>query len=167
MAKWVDAGGKAVQAQLPEDFAAGVQCIRNEDYAGALGFFRTLDVQSGFDDDYQNLYTSFHGLARVLMGDASGVKLCRKAAIGNANDAEVLYNLALAEHRLRNRESGYFALRRGLRVDPGHCGLLRLKHDFVLREQRGIIPLLAREHCINRWIGRLVRGNRKSRVNLP
>jgi hypothetical protein len=164
MAKRGDAGRKAVQARLHEDFTVGVQCIRNEDYAGALVYFRTLDVQSGFDDEFQNRYTSFHGLARVLMGDASGVKLCRKAAVGNDDDAEVLYNLALAEHRLHNRESGYLALRRGLRVDPGHRGLLGLKQDFVLRRQHGLIPLLSREHCINRWIGRLVRGFRKPRV---
>lgn len=153
------------QARLQEDFTAGLRCIRNADYAGALAVFRALDEGSCFDDEFQNRYTSFHGLARVMTGDATGVKLCRKAAVGNAGDAAVLCNLARAEHRLDHRESAYLALRRGLRIDPAHHDLLSLKREIVLRGKRGFIPLLSREHALNRWIGRLVRGIRQPRAD--
>ena len=56
------------------------------------------------------------------MGDRNGVKLCRKAAVGELNDAEVFYNLVMAEHRLGFREGAYMALRRGLKIDGGHPG---------------------------------------------
>ena len=151
------------QARLRAAFHAGLRCIGNQDYDGALQTFRTLDECAGFDDDYQNRYTSYHGLTRVLLGDASGVKLCRKAAVGNDGDPDVLCNLALAEHRLHNRERAYLALRRGLRAAPGHERLLRLKREFGLRRQHGILPLLSRNHVLNRWLGRLLRGVRRPR----
>jgi tetratricopeptide (TPR) repeat protein len=157
MAERSSASRREHQARLREEFSAGVRCMREEDYDGALTAFRALDEHSDFDDDLLNRYTSYHGLTRVLSGDASGVKLCRKAAVGNAHDAEVLFNLALAEHRLQYRESAYLALRRGLRLDPEHPGLLRLKREIVLREQHGMIPFLSREHFINAWLGRLLR----------
>jgi hypothetical protein len=150
-------------ARQRKAFQAGVRCIGNADYDGALQTFRALDERAGFDDDFQNRYTSYHGLTRVLMGDASGVKLCRKAAVGNDADPDVLCNLARAEHRLHNRERAYLALRRGLRVAPGHEGLLRLTQDFGLRRQHGILPLLARNHGLNHWLGRLLRGMRRPR----
>jgi hypothetical protein len=91
--------------RLRDDFVSGLKCFRNEDWEGALGFFRTADDQAEMDDIYQNRYTSCHGLARVHMGDRNGVKLCRKATVGERVDAEVYCNLAVAEHKLGFRES--------------------------------------------------------------
>jgi hypothetical protein len=161
MGKGTAAASTQQQARQREAFDAGVRCIDDKDYDGALQTFRALDEGAGFDDDFQNRYTSYHGLTRVLLGDDSGVKLCRKAAVGNDADPDVLCNLALAEHRLHNRERAYLALRRGLRVAPEHAGLLRLKQSFGLRRQHGILPLLSRNHGLNRWLGRLLRGMRR------
>jgi tetratricopeptide (TPR) repeat protein len=94
------------------------------------------------------------------MGDSSGVKLCRKAVVGETRDVEVYYNLAMAEHRLGFRESAYTALRRGLKLDPQHAGLLRLKQQLMLRKKHGFIPGLKRNNIVNRLIGKLFRGKR-------
>ncbi len=150
------------RVRLREDFVDGLRHFRNDDWENALPLFRTADEKAEMDDVYQNRYTSFHGLARVLMGDNNGVKLCRKAAVGEQNDVEVYYNLAMAELRLGFRESAYTALRRGLRIDHGHPGLKRLEQEFTLREKRRIVSGYHPEGFINRIIGRLVRGNRKS-----
>jgi hypothetical protein len=150
------------RTRLREDFVDGLRHFRNDDWENALQYFRTADEKAEIDDVYQNRYTSFHGLARVLMGDKNGVKLCRKAAVGEQNDVEVYYNLALAEHRLGYRESAYTALRRGMRIDRGHPGLKRLEQEFILREKRKLVPGLQREGLINRVVGRLFRGSRKS-----
>jgi tetratricopeptide (TPR) repeat protein len=144
-----------------EDFISGLKCFRDEDWEGALIFFRAADDQAEIDDIYQNRYTSYHGLARVHLGDRNGVKLCRKAAVCERDDAEVYYNLAVAEHKLGFRESAYTALRRGLGIDPRHTGLQRLKQEFRLREQRALIPWLRRENILNRILGKLFRGRRK------
>jgi len=149
------------RSQLRDDFVNGLRCFNCKDFEGALIFFRTADDSAELDDAYQSRYTSFHGLSRVFMGDRNGVKLCRKAAVGETQDAEVYYNLAMAESRLGFRESAYMALRRGLKVDPGHSGLLRLKQQFVLREKHGFIPGLKRSNFLNRLIGKLFRGTRR------
>jgi hypothetical protein len=150
------------RTRLREDFVDGLKHFRNDDWEQAAQFFRDADEKAEFDDVYQNRYTSFHGLARVLMGDKNGVKLCRKAAVGEQNDVEVYYNLAMAEHRLGYRESAWTALRRGLRIDRGHPGLKRLENELTLRGKNKAVPGLSREGIINRTIGRLFRGSRKS-----
>ena len=145
---------------MRDDFVDGLKCFRSDDYEGALLLFRAADECAEIDDIYQSRYTSFHGLSRVYMGDSSGVKLCRKAVVGEIRDAEVYYNLAMAEHRLGFRESTYMALRRGLKLDPEHAGLLRLKQQLVLREKHGFIPGLKRNNIVNRLVGKLLRGKR-------
>ncbi len=157
----IDPWESGSRVRLRADFVSGLRCFRNQDWEGALGFFRDADDQAEMDDIYHNRYTSYHGLARVHMGDRNGVKLCRKAAVGERFDAEVYYNLAVAEHKLGFRESAYTALRRGLTIDASHAGLKRLKQEFRLREQRALIPGLQRNNILNRILGRLFRGCRK------
>ena len=150
------------RTRLREEFVDGLRHFRNDDWEQAVQLFRNADEKADIDDVYQNRYTSFHGLARVLMGDKNGVKLCRKAAVGEQNDVEVYYNLAMAEHRLGYRESAWTALRRGLRIDRGHPGLKRLEQELTLRGKNKAVPGLHREGIVNRTIGRLFRGSRKS-----
>ena len=147
--------------RLREDFTRGLKYFRNNDYAGALPYFRAADEGADLGDIFQGRYTSFHGLSRVCEGDRSGIKLCRKAAAGEAQDADVLCNLAIAEHRLGNRESAWTALRYGLRIDPAHAGLLRLIEDMKLRKQRVLLPGLLRNNPVNQLVGRMFRGMRK------
>jgi len=120
------------QVRLRDDFKKGLRCFNSSDYEGALQFFRTADDGAELDDSYQNRYTSFHGLSRVYMGDRNGVKLCRKAAVGETRDAEVYYNLAMAEDRLDFYESTLMALRRGLNINPEHSGLQHLQRKLSM-----------------------------------
>jgi hypothetical protein len=158
-----DAGARFGQASLHHDFVDGLACFHRDDLEGALVFFRTADTGAAAGDVYQNRYTSFHGLCRVCLGDRSGITLCRKAAVGETHDAEVFYNLALAEHRLGRRESAWTGLRRGLMIDPAHSGLQRLGDEFGLRRKTSLIPGLQRNNPLNRLLGRLFRGARKPR----
>jgi len=145
----------AARAVLREDFADGLKCFLNNDFAGALVHFRAADKDADIGDGLQSRYTSFHGLSRVCLGDSNGIKLCRKAAAGEARDAEVYYNLALAEYRLDNQEAAVTALRHGLYIDSGHTGLLRLQRDMSLREPRLLLPGLSHTHPVNRLLGRV------------
>ncbi len=161
MGSQFDLGSSGSRPRLRDEFLDGLECFKSDDYAAALTLFRKADESAAVDDVYQNRYTSFHGLARLTMGDDSGVKLCRKAAVGETNDAEVYYNLAMAENKLGLRESAYQALRRGLYVAPEHAGLLQLKSDIGLREKRGLVAGLRRNNWLNRLLGRLIRGSRQ------
>jgi tetratricopeptide (TPR) repeat protein len=153
--------GATGRRRLSAEFTNGLQCLEDADYAAALQLFRAAEAAAEIDDIFLNRYTSFHGLTRVLMGDESGVRLCRKATAGQLNDAEVFYNLALAEQRLGYRESAYMALRRGLRIAPEHSGLVRLKQELGLRDKHRLLAGLPRNHFLNRWLGRLLRGSRQ------
>jgi hypothetical protein len=151
------------RTRLRDDFLNGMRCYEKRDLKGALNLFRAADEYAEMDDIYQNRYTSFHGLARVFMGDPSGVKLCRKAAVGEQVDVEVYYNLAMAEYKLDFRGGAYMALRRGLRIDAKHPGLRRLLKEFNLRARHPILPWLSRDNVFNRGLGKLFRKRRKSR----
>ena len=142
--------------RLRDDFINGLRCFNSKDFEGALMFFRTADDSAELDDVYQSRYTSFHGLSRVFMGDRNGVKLCRKAAVGETLDVEVYYNLAKAEHRLGFHESALMALRRGLNIDPDHAGLQRLQRELSRSEQRGFIPGFNIDNIVNRLLGKLL-----------
>ena len=157
----IDPWKEGSRVRLNDDFVSGLKCFRSDDWDAALDLFRSADESADIGDIYQNRYTSFHGLVRVFMGDKNGVKLCRKAAVGEQNDAEVYYNLAMAENRLGFREGAWMALRRGLKIDCGHPGLKRLKQEMNLRSQHGIVPGMGRDSFINRTIGKLFRGSRK------
>ena len=94
MGSQFDLGSSGSRSRLRDEFLDGLEFFKSDDCAAALALFRKADESAAIDDVYQNRYTSFHGLARLTMGDDSGVKLCRKAAVGETNDAEVYYNLA-------------------------------------------------------------------------
>jgi hypothetical protein len=161
MGKDTPTGSTDAGQVLREDFSQGLKHFHDNDYAGALPYFRAADEGADLGDILQGRYTSFHGLSRVCEGDRSGVKLCRKAAAGEAQDADVLCNLAMAEHRLGNRESAWTALRYGLRIDSDHAGLNHLKETMKLRKQRALLPGLLRNNPVNRLVGRMFRGMRK------
>ena len=149
-----DGPGAVNRTRLHDDFKKGLRCFNSNDFEGALPFFRTADDSAELDDAYQNRYTSFHGLSRVYMGDRNGVKLCRKAAVGEMADAEVFYNLAMAEQRLDFHESALMALRRGLSIDPQHAGLLHLQRKVspVLQRRTGNGSII--KQLLDRLLGR-------------
>ena len=145
--------GTINRVHLRDDFKKGLRCFNCSDYEGALLFFRTADGSAELDDVYQSRYTSFYGLSRVYMGDRSGVKLCRKAAVGEMADAEVYYNLAMAEQRLDFPESARMAVRRGLYVDPQHAGLLSLQRKLYPTSKR---RRAAANGIVKQLLGRLL-----------
>ena len=148
--------GARKQARMHDDFVKGLRCFNSQDFEGALMFFRAADDCAELDDAYQNRYTSFHGLSRVYMGDRNGVKLCRKAAVGETADADVYYNLAMAEHRLDFYESAMMALRRGLNINPQHRGLLDLKNKLSLNRRGSRAAGLKSDNFVKQLLKRLL-----------
>jgi tetratricopeptide (TPR) repeat protein len=156
-----DPWDEGAHIRMRDDFIRGLKCFSNQDFEAALALFRAADEEAEFDDIYQNRYTSYHGLTRVLLADSFGVKLCRKAAVGETGDATVYFNLAQAEDKLGNRESAVTAMRHGLRIDPGHHGLRQLHTRFQSQQPRAVIPGLSCDHVLNRFLGKLLGGKVK------
>ena len=156
MGSQFELGLSSSRFRLRDDFLSGLECFKSDDYEAALALFRKADEDADIDDVYQNRYTSFHGLSRVFMGDKNGVKLCRKAAVGETGDVEVYYNLAMAEQQLSFRESALMALRRGLHIDPDHAGLQRLQKELSRSERRSVIPAFKSENVVSRMLGKFL-----------
>lgn len=143
--------------RLSEEFVRGLRYFRAEDWESAIKLFRAAEAGADISDIYQRRYTSYHGLARVYSGDSNGVKLCRKAAVGEDADADVYYNLALAEIRLNEPEGASMAVRRGLAVDASHAGLRQLSQENGSRRKRGSRTARGRESFFGRLLEKIFR----------
>ncbi len=142
------------RSHLDARFRRGLRCFEVDDWTCALAYFREVDQQADPDDPRSNLYTAYHGLARVYLGDKSGLRLCRQAAAYEEEQAIVFFNLAQAEQACRHRRQAYHALCRGLHIEPQHRGLLRLRKSMGTR-RKPVLRFLRREHPLNRWLGKL------------
>jgi hypothetical protein len=135
-------------------FYDALKLYRNSDYEGALTIFREIIAAADVQDVFHSKYRSYEGLTRVCLGDKHAVDLCREVAAEDHNDAEVYYNLALAEYKLNNRRRAVLAVKRGLSIDAANPELLRLRTLMGSRRQP-VISFLDRDHAINKWLGKL------------
>lgn len=135
-------------------FRRGVRCFELDDLDGALTCFHALDQHADPADLTTNIYRSYYGLVLIKKGDAGGLTLCRQAAAYERLHADVLHNLARAEHQLGNRRQAYVAVSRGLRINMNHRGLKQLRQLMGARG-RPVIPFLRRDNILNRWLGKL------------
>ncbi|MEJ2686790.1 MAG: hypothetical protein P8124_06190 [Gammaproteobacteria bacterium] len=146
----------AVRAETDacEEFRQGMEHFRRQDWRDAVGWFRQAEARADRRDMRRNRYTAYHGLALVLMGDLSGLNLCRRAASDERQDAEVFACQARAEVQLNHRRRAWQAVSRGLELEPGHADLRRLRALMGVRRPP-LLPFLSRDHLLNRILGRL------------
>ena len=136
-------------------FVAGVKYLKAKNFSAALSLFAAADVGNS-EDSFSNLYTVFHGLTRLYLGDERGLSLCRRAAYFESYIAEVHYRHALGELKMRKRYKGVCAVKAGLAIDPKHRALCQLREDLGVR-QGPALAFLSRDHVLNRLLGRLQR----------
>jgi hypothetical protein len=134
-------------------FQAGLQHWHNDELERALACFRSADQHADRCDTYRNLYTSYHGVALVFKGDVSGLNFCRQAAALEHRHADIFCNLALAEHRLKHRRRACLALEQGLKLNPRHACLHRLRVQMGARRPQ-VLRFLSRDNLLNRLLGR-------------
>ncbi len=139
-----------------ESFDKGRAALKARDYKAAEGKFKQA-FQS--IDEYHasyNMVTSFLGLSQVLTSDPNGLLLCRDAASTELKDGDVFLNLACAEWHVENRVRALNAIARGRKIDSKHEQLIRACLLLDSR-RRNAVPFLARDHFLNRVLGRLMR----------
>lgn len=107
-------------------------------------------------NELHNKYASFSGLMRVMKEDAGGLVLCRDAAVGEVQDADIYLNLARAEWHFKNRRKTVQAILDGLDIERRHPGLCALEEELGVR-RRNAVPLLSRKNIFNAFLGRLMR----------
>lgn len=134
-------------------FEEGMGFLAAKNYTPAAMCFEKT-VNESAESVYRNRYLSYLGMAQVLGGDISGLSYCRGAADNEYYDADVYYNLALAEFRVRNRRKGFTAIQKGLSIDNSHIGLKALARR-VDRRRKPPVTFLGRNNPINILVGRL------------
>ena len=126
-----------------------------EDYKAARREF--AETLKSIDEHHECYYkvASYLGLAQVLNSDRNGLLLCRDAASSDARDADLHLNLACAEWHVNNRQRAVEAINRGREIDANHQQLVRAARLIDPRKRR-ILPFLARDHYLNRLLGRMM-----------
>lgn len=139
-----------------ESYEKGCEALKAQDYKAAeREFCEALKLVDEHSPSY-NRITSCLGLVRVLNSDRNGLLLCRDAASSEKTDADVFLKLACAEWHCSNRERAIDAVVRGRDIDAGHQQLARASALLDSR-RRNALPFLARDHFLNRTLGRLMR----------
>ncbi len=135
-------------------FQDGLRHWQDENLERALVCFRTADQNADRHDPFRNLYTSYHGVALVFRGDICGLNFCRQAAAVEHQHADVFCNLAMAEYRLNHRRRACMAMNKGLKLNPRHAGLHRLRLQMGVRRPQ-VVRFLSRDNPLNRLLGKL------------
>ena len=140
-------------------FDKGRDSLMAKDYHAAKRAF--VEALKSIDDHhvFYNRIASYLGLAQVLTSDRNGLILCRDAASSDSGEADVYLNLACAEWHANNRKRAVEAVFRGCEINAGHPQLVHAS-TLIDARRRNILPYLAREHFLNRTLGRMMRKDR-------
>ena len=140
-------------------FRAGLKALRsgNEERA-MLHFGAALDgqMERGGNDRDTGRYLSYYGLSMALCRGANheSLRACQRAVNLDNCDADLFLNLARVYLMARKKTRAMEIISRGLRIDPAHSGLTRLQAREE-RRARPLVPMLHRDHPLNRSLGRL------------
>ncbi len=107
-------------------------------------------------EEVPGLFYSYlgYGIARYQGKIEEGLTLCRRAVEVDRYQPESYYFLAKLHLLANERRSAHEVVERGLEIDAGNVGLLRIKTELGSRRSP-LLPFLARHHLLNRWLGRI------------
>ena len=140
-------------------FRKGMQLLARGHAKEALPFISAaLQIQREVDDAgySQATYLSYHGLCMCLTrsGMREGLRDCRQACAMDACNPDIWWNLGRVTLMIGRRAEAQRACHEGLRIQPGHAGILRLLREMGLRREP-VLSFLSRENPINVMLGRL------------
>lgn len=142
------------ELQLHPDYVQGQREFSRGNLSSALASFKSAHQATDIAHVYAHLYMSYLGITQIFLNDVSGLNLCRRAAQDEMHRAEVFENLVRAELKFGHRKCACEALRRGLRVNPGHAGLRALSQEMGTRRSP-CFTFLDRDNPLNRFLGKL------------
>lgn len=133
-------------------FRTALRAYRRRILLQAFDGFRRL-VEDGSSDPR---HISYYGLLLAITKGKvrEGLELCECALEVAFYDPEMYLNLARLHVRTGWKSQAAKVLRNGLRIDPGHPGLLR-EIRRVSPRAAPPLPFLDREHFVNHHLGKL------------
>lgn len=141
-----------------ESFRRGLHGLRVGRQVEALALFEAaieLERRMG-PKEIQARYLSYYGVTLALLGKRlhDGVYFCRQAIQREPYNGELYFNLGRACLRAGRRREAHVSLIKGLRLHPGHPGMLRVLDEMGCR-RAPVVPFLPRRNPLNVLLGRL------------
>lgn len=145
--------------QAAEDsFRQGMSAFEEGRGREAMAFFEAaIKLEKRFGARMpQARYLSHYGLClgTVMRRRREGVRYCREAANLEAYNADIQCNLGRVLLAAGIRKEAYRAFIAGLKMDPGHAGIVRELKQMGIR-RRPVLPFLARDNRLNIMLGRI------------
>jgi tetratricopeptide (TPR) repeat protein len=141
--------------QVAAFLARGLDHCRKGEWDKGLAYLAALTQYEGSVDLPAAFYSYLgYGIALCQRRYREGINLCEHAVKKEFYKAEGFYNLARVRLLVNDRKRALEALNQGLKIEPRHRGLLRLRKTLGLRRPP-VVPFLSRSNILNRLLGRL------------
>jgi len=155
-----------MQSMSPENFSRqGHAALKCRDYRNAAALFRkALELDKERNKRRPDMrYLSYYGLslAHAGLSHKVAIEACGSAASKQRNDPLLFLNLGRVYRLAGKRTPAIRAFENGLALAPGN-GLLKRELGLLDRRTRPVLPVLARNHPVNRFLGRM-RSNLQNR----
>lgn len=133
----------------------GLRLCRADEWELGLGLLWKIARKQERDRKLPPIYYSYagYGAARFDGNVKEGLSLCRHAIRLDPTEPDNYLNLARVQMLRRNRRNAIKALRKGLRLKPGHPRLLEFEREIGSRRPP-VIPFLSRRNRLNVWLGK-------------
>ena len=95
-----------------------------------------------------------YGVARFQGKLREGIKLCEHSLKIQYYEADNHWNLARCQALAGERQTAHQTIDHGLKLDPGHEGLLATKKELGVR-RKPVLGFLSRDNPVNVWLGRM------------
>ncbi len=157
------------QAEIDKIFSIGKEELKLTNFYEAFEKFNMVVNQSNLDNNNHDLYLSYLGLSRVMLGEINAIDECREIAnVPQQRNADICCNLALAEIKLNERNNAIAAIKKSLSYDPHNSRAIAIKRKIDTR-RKPTIPFFNRNHSLNILLGKIsyktMAKNRKARIN--
>ncbi len=134
----------------------GLGLCRQGDWKKGLPILASVLENRWPGEDAPGVLYSFlgYGVARFQKQVREGIKLCEHAIKLEFYEADNHFNMARVLVLDGDRKAAYASIERGLKLHPGHPGLIELQHEIGERK-RPVLHFLDRDHPLNVLLGRL------------
>jgi tetratricopeptide (TPR) repeat protein len=150
-------------ADAQQRVSHAVELTREEKYEEAIEIFEaqlpSLTAGTLTDKRAAAAAMSYYGLCIAMVrrkyGDA--IQACQISVNSHMFEPDHRYNLAMVFLERGDRRSAVETLNAGLRLRPNHTQIQRIFRE-IGRRQPPVITFLSRNHPLNVWLGKKLRG---------
>jgi len=151
------------------NFRRGLAALVDDNHRDAAVFFaRAIEIQRQRAGDVpEPRYLSYYGfsLAKSRAVSREALDACARAAASGGPDPDLYLNLGRVYLLAGKTALALEAFSQGLRLVPGHAPLAR-ELGRIDRRSAPVLPLLGRDHALNRYLGRLRAAVRRDGLRL-